>query len=203
MSTATAAGTTIEVKDRAISKAITEFKLYNTEAKAAETKADLAKKKIHAFAEEHWLDRFSITGLLPPSPFKLVNKAGESVNFTIQDRTGGEIKAEVHDELRALLGPSEFGLVATGASISLDPKTLDEPALMDPSTTVRDVLVTYVNHLRHVLTVQGILSREQAERVFQVRQVKILKPGLLGKLPTLAARAKVSIADILALSAVL
>src|ERR1017187_1208458 len=181
--------------DLAIAEAIDSFLASTKAAKEAEMKAGIAKEAIRHFADKRWIKLYSGRGVLPSTPFKIVTAEGKSVNYVVQDKTdGAELKAEAVDELRALLDDAG-SLVEESISLELDRSVMKETA---PSgSRVGDLVAARLATLAYELETTGLLSRDQAQRVFRIRPIKQLKPSLLGRLPGLVANSAEKIAEVL------
>jgi hypothetical protein len=194
-------GTTIALKktgtDKAIGKAITEFLQRTKEAKDAEKLAGLAKKTIADFAEAQWLKLFEDASAQPATPFKIVNADGESVGFTVQDKSDGyTLKEEAAAGLACILGLGNDAMERV-TSFGLNSAVLREPCVVHCGNSVGEVMAWELNNFLAKQVQCGHISRDQASRLFTCEKVEVLKANFLGRLPELAKRAGVQIKELL------
>jgi hypothetical protein len=184
--------------DLVVAKALREYLASTRKAKEFERKADKAKAIVREFANVCWLDIYS-RGLLPQMPFKVITAKGESVGFVVQDKTAGaKLTPEAEQELTAIIGGEAMPtVVGDEISLQLDHATMNEMAPGPEKLRVGDVLAARLGSLRYELAAEGLLTQEQAGRIFQSRPVRVLKPSLLGRLPGLVAGSAEKIAEVL------
>lgn len=181
-----------------VATAIADFLDLSRQSKEIEKRASIAKDKIREFADTRWVSLYASSGMLPPAPFRLVTADGKAVNYVVQDKTSGyQLKPEVDEELRALFGEKKAAeLIRTDLAVEFDEEVMRE-------RTASGVLVHYVvgaelAKFRSHLESTG-LSADQARRLVQLRHVRVLNPGLLGRLPALAGKATHSVAEVLSI----
>lgn len=178
-------------------EALLEFVEAKTKAAELELKAGIASAIVKRFAEDRWLKLFTDRGVLPSSPFKLISPAGKSVSFVVTDKTEGyELKPEAGADLEALLGADlADDLVTDCDELFIDREIMDQSSPRGVKVGV--VLCSHIPAFMDWMSVQGHLTPEQAGGAFRQRCVKRLAPGLVGKLPEVARKAKVRITDVL------
>jgi len=180
-----------------LAAAIDDFLALSTKAKEVERQAAIAKATISAFCEERWVSLFASTGLLPPTPFRLVTFEGRAVNYVVQDKSSGyELKPEVDEELKVLVGDKRAAeLIRTDLVVQFDRDVMREPT--PDGARVGDVVGTALANWRNMLASDGLVSADQARRLFHLRFARVLQPGFLGRLPSIAGKAAHSFSEVL------
>ena len=180
-----------------VAKAITDFLDLTRNSKELEKKASISKKVIETFAEKRWTDLYASTATLPPTPFRLVTESGKSVNYVVQDRTEDcVLKPETATTLCSLLGDDEAAeLIRHESPLIIDAEVLREAAT--DGRPIQEIVGPRLQALFRRLAGSGIITAEQAQRIYRAVPRQVLKPGLLDRLPGLVGKAADRLADVL------
>jgi hypothetical protein len=126
-------------------------------------------------------------GLFPPSSFRLVNHDGQLVSFVVQDRTNGfELKPELDEKISAPISKEiARSLIVDGLTVEFDSEVMRERA--PGGLRVEEIVAAELGRLRAEFETCGLLTADEAHRVIRFCQTRTLAPGLLGRLPAVAA----------------
>ncbi len=198
-------GTTIVVGDadvvgasdppKKVCEALSEFTKLAGEVERKERELAVLGLMLRPYAETHFFKLFDAHGKKPETPFRITATTGASALYGFTDRSKGyEIKEEAGRELRTLLGNKAFDdITAEAIDLSFDRDVLREQAPGDAGLTVAEVLAIWLGSLKHQMRVDGVLTDEQADKLFKVESARRVKPDLVKRLPELARAARVSI----------
>lgn len=167
-----------------LGKALAEVVKCDAQAKKLEMRSALAKSQLKEYCYQRWTEDFALRGWQPPAPVKLVNSAGQSVTYVIQDKTGSASLGESdYSDLVAALGRKR-ALAATSEKrrVYFDPNVLDQESL--DGRTVGEAVEEQLALLADDLVIAKSISPEQAKSLFVVAKTRAFVPGFLSRLPS-------------------
>ena len=182
--------------DTQVAEALTTFVDCARQAKEIKTKSELAAGIVQNRAEETWLSLFGERCIEPDTPLKIVAPNGVSASLVVTDRTSGfSLSPEQQADLGALLGSHVEDVVEERTFLAVDPHTLNERCR--DGRTVADIVIPRFARTIGYLVAEKHITKEQGSALLVTVKRRVLKPGMVERLPQLARDASVRIADII------
>lgn len=169
--------------EKVIGELVADFVTLSAQLKPLETRLGLVNAALRDYCDRRWSMAIGAQGLSLPSPIKLVNEAGQTITFVVQDRSrSAELKADAYAELVTAIG-SKQAKVATAEKVRVgfDPDVLDELAL--DGRYVQDAVEEHAKLMVGDMVLQKVLTRAQAEKLLVVARTRRLREGFLSSIP--------------------
>jgi hypothetical protein len=172
------------ITNEKLANSITEMNSLKVERKQIENKELPHKTALAAHAIDQYALHLASAGVLPKTPMRLVNEAGESVTFVIQDKGAStKISDEKLAQLAQLLGRDKDGkelvdqIIYNGGSFGFDENILDQKSLVE-GQTVMDVVGEALGAVLAKLVEDQKITEEQGNNLVQFETTRRYIRGL-------------------------
>jgi hypothetical protein len=160
-----------------LGKIVTDYVKVEQDIKALETKANVLKGQLKAEGSSRFVQDYAALGAHPETPMRLMNDAGESATFVVQDR-GSQygLKEDQITQLIQLLGEDAArGQIYEETTFSFNRDVLAVPGVLEEIAKALEVA-------QRSLVEAGTLKDDQAELLLDAKQKTAFKPGVLQRL---------------------
>jgi hypothetical protein len=159
-----------------LNTAIHDANVATADKKAAETRAKIAKGVLKDYVLNEWATIAAQQGVIPPTPVTVVNHAGETLTYVIQDKTQqNALSPEQVDMFGTLLGQEVAANIIHERTIySLNPEVLDQEAA-GPQAKGESVAEVVCEVLSDALTKCTKLSDDQKNGIIAATSKTVLR----------------------------